>query len=616
MRCSRVVGATCLLLTLLSVANAAGQGETSVAKTATCSPVLVPPTETIVVTGTFSPVPLGEVDRSVSLIETAKKSLLFYHWTDYLETDSSVDLRRRAPNGVQSDVSLRGSSFGETLILLDGFRMDDAQSGHHDLDLPLPTESLDRIEVLRGAGSTLYGSDAIGGAINFITAHPTQSELHLSAGVGNFGINQQAGSFSLLAKRWDQQLSVARDFSTGFMPDRDYRSLTLLSNTGIKTAWGKTMLLLAYGDKPYGANQFYGNFNSWERTKSWFGGIKQDLGPNTEFDLGYRRHSDVFVLIRDHPEVYENNHITESWQTALRRKTPLRQNVTLFYGGEGNHDAIDSNNLGRHSRSQGAAYVDVDFRALSRFSLSLGTREEVFGGKGAQFSPTVGAGVWLKQGLRLRASVGRAYRLPTYTDLFYHDPATAGNPNLKPESAWSYEAGVQWRSSRRFQADATIFENRERNVIDYVKFFADDINHAANIQKLNFTGVESSLKVQVTDAQLIEVSYNWIHGAQQALAGFASSQYVFNYPTNNAVIGWQGHVRCGILARTRVGVAERFGRNPYGVWDADLGRTFGNLGLRLSLSNLIDVRYQEIAGVDTPGRSAIFGVEYVIHRKK
>jgi hypothetical protein len=90
-----------------------------------------------------------------------------------------------------------------------------------------------------------------------------------------------------------------------------------------------------YGDKPYGANQFYGNFNSWERTKSWFAGFKQELGKDTEFDLGYRRHSDVFVLSRDHPEIYENNHITESWQTALRRKTPIRQNITLFYGGKG-----------------------------------------------------------------------------------------------------------------------------------------------------------------------------------------------------------------------------------------------------------------------------------------
>jgi iron complex outermembrane receptor protein len=605
-----------IVFTFFSLANVTGQNNSNASITAVPSPSLQPVSETMVVTGTFAPAPLGEIDRSVSVIETSTTPLLFDHWMDYLQTDSSIDLRRRAPNGVQSDLSLRGSSFGETLILLDGFRMDDAQSGHHDLDLPLPAESLDRIEILRGAGSTLYGSDAIGGAVNFITADPNQSELRLSAGVGNFGINQQAGSFSFLAKRWDEQLNAARDFSTGFMPDRDYRSLTLLSNTGIKTGWGRTLLLFAYGDKPYGANQFYGDFNSWERTKSWFAGIKQDLGANTELAFDYRRHSDVFVLIRNHPEIYENNHITESWQAVLRRKKPVRQNVTLFYGGEGDHDAIDSNNLGRHDRSRGAAYVDLDFRALSRFSLSLGAREEIFSGMGTPFTPTVGGGVWVKPQLRFKARVGRAYRLPTYTDLFYSDPATAGNPNLKPESAWSYEAGVQWHSLGRLQAEATLFQNRERNVIDYVKFFESDINHAANIQKLNFTGVESSLKARLSDSQTIDLSYTWIHGTQQALNQFASSQYVFNYPINNAVIGWQGRLRGDILARTRIGVAERFDRNPYAVWDADFGRYFGRLGLRLALSNLVDIRYQEIVGVNNPGRSAVVGVEYVIRRRK
>jgi len=171
----------------------------------------------------------------------------------------------------------------------------------------------------------------------------------------------------------------------------------------------------------------------------------------------------VFVLIRDHPEIYENNHITESWQTALRRKSPIRQNIALFYGGEGNHDGIVSNNLGTHARSRGAAYVDVDFRALSRFALSVGAREEIFSGKETQFSPTLGAGVWLKEGLRLRASAGRAYRLPTYTDLFYHDPATVGNASLKPESAWSYEAGVQWHFSGRSNYSAFSSLSRRLN---------------------------------------------------------------------------------------------------------------------------------------------------------
>ncbi len=342
------------------------------------------------VTGTFGPVPVNEIDRSVSLIDTRDNLILFNHWTNYLQQDSSIDLQERGVDGVQADLSIRGSTFAQTLVLLNGLRMNDAQSGHHDLDLPLPTDSLERIEILRGAGSTFYGSDAVGGTVNFITGPPEYSELRIGSAVGNFGINQESASAAFVKTKLDEQLSVARDFSSGFRPDRDYRSLTIFSNTGIQSALGRTLVMLGYGDKPFGADQFYGNFNSWERTKSWFAGLKQDLGEKTTFDLGYRRHTDEFVLFRDRPAVYENNHIDESWQTALRRKQTITQNSTLFFGGEGFHESIDSNNLGQHARSRGAIYVDYDLRALGRFSVSVGAREEIFDTGRTEFTPKRG----------------------------------------------------------------------------------------------------------------------------------------------------------------------------------------------------------------------------------
>ena len=281
------------------------------------------------VTGTFAPVPAEDVDRSVSVVDTRKEPLLYNHWVDYLQLDSSVDLQQRAPDGVQADLSIRGSTFEQTLVLLNGLRMNDVQTSHHDLDLPLPTGSLQRIEILPGAGSTFYGSDAVGGTINFITGPPQCSEVRVGAAVGNFGVNQETMS-RFVASRLGEQLSVARDFSSGFMPDRDYRSLTIFSNTGLHTALGRGLIMLGYGDKPFGANQFYGDFNSWERTKSWFAGLKQNVGKKTEFDLGYRRHSDEFILMRDDPSVYKNNHIDESWQVAIRRAEPVSRNSTLF----------------------------------------------------------------------------------------------------------------------------------------------------------------------------------------------------------------------------------------------------------------------------------------------
>ena len=112
-------------------------------------PQIEPRKESVVVTGTFEPLPVDSIDRSVSVIDAREAPLLYNHWVDYLQLDPSVDLQQRAPDGVQADLTIRGSTFGQTLVLLNGLRMNDAQSGHHNMDLPVPTDSIDRIEILR-----------------------------------------------------------------------------------------------------------------------------------------------------------------------------------------------------------------------------------------------------------------------------------------------------------------------------------------------------------------------------------------------------------------------------------------------------------------------------------
>ena len=585
--------------------------------------------ETIVVTGTFAPVPQTEVDRAVTVISDPEKPLLFKSWVDTLQLDASIDLEQRAPNDISADLTIRGSSFGQTLVLLNGLRMDDVQTGHHDMDLPLPGDAIQRIEVLRGAGSTLYGSDAMAGSVNVITASPEHSEVRVGAGVGNFGINQQSATFASAWKKFDEQLDLERDFSSGFRPDRDYRSFTLFSATGLETNLGHSLLMLGYGDKPFGADQFYGPFNSWERTKSWFAGLKQELGEKTEFDFGFRRHTDEFVLFRDQPQIYENNHVDRSWQAGLRRHNPITQNSTLFYGAEGIHESIESNNLGNHERSRGAIYLDYDVRALKRFSFSAGAREEIFSASHAEFNPTFAAGVWLRPGLKLKASVSRAFRLPSFTDLDYHDPANFGNPLLGPESAWDYEGGVLWQASNRVTSEATVFERHDHNVIDYVLRTCADIPadelppgtgcsplaptvfHAENLQSLHFFGVETSIEFRLPREQRLKLAYTGLHGAQQALNGL-ETKYTFNYPRSNGVIAWTGRIPGHLIARTRIGVVDRYARDPYGLWDAAFAREFSHVAAHLVLSNITDTQYQEISGVVMPGRSVVFGLDFYL----
>ena len=571
--------------------------------------------QSIIVTGSWTPLPLDEADRAITVIPARKDSLLVNSLSDLLNLDPGLDLRERGANAVQSGLSIRGGSFGQTLVLLNGMRLNDVQSSNHNMDVPVPLEAITQIEVLRGSGSALYGSDAVAGVVNFVTAPGAGMELKLRGGAGNFGVNQEGASLGWGSKTWHQHLSFSRDFSKGFMIDRDYRNLSIASDSILRSRLGVSHITLALNDRPFGANNFYGNYNSWERTKSWFASLRQDLGKNTEFSFAYRRHTDLFVLFRDRPQVYTNRHAVESFQSSVRRRDQIGRNISLFYGAEVLTDSIVSNNLGNHGRAREAAYGGIDVRALGRFSFTASAREEVFRNFQTKFSPGVSAGFWLSPAWKLRASASRAFRLPTFTDLYYKDPANVGNPLLKPESAWGYEGGVDFHPSNKLRADFTVFQRRETNGIDFVRTNPTDLWRAINFQALNFTGFEAGAKLELVRGQVVDFRYTLLDGAQNVLNG-RQSKYVFNYAHHSGLIAWQSAVGKQAAVRTRVGVVERYGRDPYAVLDIFAGRTIGTIRPFLHVGNLTDAYYEEVFGVPVPGRSAVIGVEWVVFRRK
>ncbi len=279
--------------------------------------------------------------------------------------------RRAALTGVQADLSIRGTTFEQSLILLNGLRINDPETGHLNLDIPVPLDAISRIEILHGSGSTFYGSDAIGGAVNLITERPRDLALAGKMGAGNFGSLEQHLRADYATKPISGQFTASRDTSDGFMADRNYSSNALAAETWLNLLKpGVTDILLATSDRPYGANQFYGPYDSWERTKGWFAALQQQLGQRTSASYAYRRHTDLFVLLLDDPDYYRNNHVTTAWQSALRRADSIGRNATLSYGFEATGDSIRSTNLGIHARNQGAGYANLSLRALGRLSLS------------------------------------------------------------------------------------------------------------------------------------------------------------------------------------------------------------------------------------------------------
>jgi outer membrane cobalamin receptor len=576
--------------------------------------------DSIQVTTTVEPLPFAESDRSVQMLQPGEMPLGTDSVVDLLRTDSSLNIQARGGEGVQADLAIRGTTFEQSLILVNGLRVNDPETGHLNLDIPVPLDAVTRVDILHGSGSTFYGSDAIGGAVNLLTgAPPPGLTIVARSGAGNYGSLENHLRASWSAGPFAEQLTGSRDTSDGFIADRNYSSNAVASETWLKSKPGTTDILLAASDRPYGANLFYGNYPEWERTKGWLASIQQQLGAHTAASFGYTRHSDLFVLFVDHPAIYENNHITTSYEGAVRRADELGRNTTLAYGLEEDGDSIHSNSLGKHARNQGAGYANLSLRALRRFSLSLGAREEVLSSQGSVFSPSAAAAFTLTKTLRLRASAGHGFRLPTYVDLNYSDPATLGNPNLKPETSWGFEGGADWTpANRHLTFSATGFRLNQTNVIDYVKLIlatpaltATEKWQAVNNPTLDLNGAEASARIRLSSTQQLQFSYTANHSGN--LPGNYLSEYAFNYAAQNAIFAWTGQLPGTwgheITAHTQVNVVQKTALPAYPLWDVDIARNTGRIRPYLRLLNLSNTAYTEIPLVPMQGRTIMGGMQ-------
>ncbi len=625
-------------------------------------PAVKGPEQTMVVLGSATPVPLADSQRSVEILPVAEQSLAAESPQDFLREDSSIFLEERGGGGGQADIVMRGGSFEQTLVLVNGLRVNDAQSSHHNLDLPVPLEAIDSIQALEGAGSTLHGVDALSGVVDFLTAAPNHDSLLLRAGQGSFESNEETLLAGATRGRLSGRVAAERNFSTGFLADpgytsptyipactsvrecqndRDYRNMDASTEVWAGSRLGITDLLFASSDRSFGANQFYGTYNSWERTKGWFASARQELGSHTAAAFGYRRHTDDFVLWRNDPAGYENNHIDGSWQGSLRETFAIHDQSALLVGLEENGDSINSFNfsnlgstgevvlspaLGVHARNYGSGYVDFDLRpAKQRWSLSAGAREEIFsGGPTAVFSPELAGTLRVAKNLKLRASGGYGFRIPTYTDRYYTDPSTQGNQNLKPESAWSGDAGADWAPSTKVMLSATGFYSRQHDTIDYVKSATvpnpylppncpADTWCADNLNGLHFAGVETKFTWIPTKSQSVRIQWTGLHGAQSALHNL-QSEYVFNYPVQNIHGSWGWALGHNFFLTNAVELAQRYQQTVYPVWGSTISHDAGRVRPYLRGTNLSNTGYQEIAGVTMPPRTIMGGVEIVLGR--
>lgn len=557
--------------------------------------------ERVVVSANAGPVPFGVLTRDTDVITAEEIARLpVDSVAGLLRYLGGLDVRSRGPYGAQSDFSIRGGNFAQVAVLVNGVRINDAQTGHHNSDIPIPLSAIDRIEVVRGPGSSLHGADALAGAINIITRRePGRVAGQIAAGSDGLVAVEAAAGGSRGGLREVVALSALR--TSGFMFDRDVSSLAASSQSRLGE---HSALLLAHVRKAFGANGFYGPSPSKEWTDQTLVSFERSLAAGPGWSAAavatYRTHGDRFLWDVRQPSGFTSRHRTHAATALVKAGRAVATGTRVTVGGEAGADWIRSSTLGDDGLVRGSVFAEIQQQAGARVHLDPAVRVDAYSTFGPTVNPSVGAAVTLTPALKLRGSAGRAFRVPTYTERFYRDPVHSANPDLRPERTWSAEAGADWATSSGWLVSATAFRRWEWDGIDWVRTTPRDTWRTANIQRIGTGGVDVGARRAVGPLGSLRIDYAYLDVAPGPLD--VLSLYTLDYARHLATFSAVVPFEAGFACATRIGYGRRADAAGYLVWDARVDRSFGRFTASIEASNLLGARYQEVRGVDMPGR--------------
>jgi outer membrane cobalamin receptor len=559
--------------------------------------------QTVVVTASARPVELATVTRTMTVITREQIARLpVDSIADALRLAASVDVRARGVRGVQSDFAVRGATFGQMLVLVDGVRLNDAQSGHHNGDIPVPLDAVERIEVVYGPDSSLHGADAFGGTVNIVTRHSSEPSLVLQG--GSFGLVAGRGDVSIARGQVRQSFAASADRSSGFMYDRDFKTTIVRSRTSIGQ---RSNVAVSYLWKAFGANNFYGgNAPSREWTNQTLLNADHRFADVAGWSLtaaaSYRTHGDRFLFNQLRPELSDNRHRTHAVLGALTGARAFSRYGTVTVGVESGGDWIRSTNLGDHAMSRISGFGE--WRAeIGRVMTDATLRLDRYDEFGASWNPSFGAGWWATSRIRLRANVARAFRVPTFTERYYSDPANLARAEVGPETAWAGEGGVDVIAPGGWLLQATMFGRADRDVIDWLRPTVADRWQTYNIRRVDTMGVELGARRTFGNGAFIQAEYTGLD--LDAAPVDQLSKYVLDVAPRSFTTAGSLPLASGFQVAPRVEYRHRSrssGTQDYVLLDLRIAKRINRTyEVRVDGTNLFDRDYEEIAGVAMPG---------------
>jgi iron complex outermembrane receptor protein len=272
-------------------------------------------------------------------------------------------------------------------------------------------------------------------------------------------------------------------------------------------------------------------------------------------------------------------------------------------------DWIRSSNLGDHETSRISAFGEWRHDLAPDVQVDASLRLDRYSEFGTAWSPSVGAGWRLARAVRVRASIARAFRVPTFTERFYQDPANWARPEVDAETAWAGEAGADIAFADGWTATTTVFGRLEEDVIDWLRPTPDDRWRTYNIRNVDTVGIELGVARSFGDTAFFRVQYTGLDVRADAVTQL--SKYVLDFAphslTGAAVLPlpWALRVAPRIEYKHRT---RSSGRSEYTLLDVRVSRRVGLLTLFVEGANLFDQEYQEVSNVAMPGRSGIVGI--------
>lgn len=601
----------------------------------------------IQVSGKRAPGIYQETGRQIAVISREQiEKLPVQSIQGLLRTALGVDIRERGPLGMQADISMRGGSFDQVMILLNGINVTDPQTGHYGLNLPVDLASVERIEILRGPAARVHGPNAFDGAINFVTKSGSENKVSAQLTAGDHGLYNLHAGLSHRKGAFGNYFSAQKGASDGYIANTDFDIFNLYYRGQVTREQSKFSLQLGYNDKSYGANSFYSASypNQFDANRTLFAAASMESSGQIRIrsDVYWRRHHDRFELFRNYEGAAawytgHNYHLSETAGASLNATTSWSLGTTSL-GAEVRSESIWSNVLGlpmdkpldvpgenegqftrSFNRTNFSVFAEHNIY-FGRFDLSGGVliNRHSNSGYGVDWYPGIDLSYRLTTLLKWTASYNRSLRMPTFTDLFYSGPTNVGNPNLKPERAETFETAFRLRNEF-YSGSLGGFYRIGRDLIDWGRVPGETVYTTSNINRVEARGVEAAADLLLSELiggqallKSLSVNYSYVWQDKESDEGY-ESYYVLDHlrqKLNISLIHGMGlpnvDIYWNIQYRDRAGYftgsdGTRVDHRPFWLTDLRVSWNKGNYGLYAEASNLFDAHYSDLSELRQPG---------------